>query len=499
MKLFTSDQIRAWDQASLIERKISATDLMEEAANAFSNRFIKKYGTNKPVSVFCGLGNNGGDGLAIARILSMRGYDVKVWLADFGQKKSDAFLFNLNRLPQFGHIPIFAIDMKEPPSLLPDEIIIDALLGNGINRPVEGLLEDLIHWINLMNHTVVSVDIPSGLFGEKHCETAIRANHTISFQIPKLSFLLPAYEEFTGSWETVDIGLIPSFPLYTSSDYYYTEQGLIKGLITKRKKFSHKGTFGHALLITGSHGKAGAAILSSRACLRSGVGLLTSHIPSTLYNIIQSSVPEAMASIDDHDFYWSSLPADLSKYSAIGVGCGINLKESTERVFHDLLLQSSSGLVIDADGLNLISKFKDLLTKIPSGSILTPHLKEFERLFGADKNCFDRLEKLKRNAVKYNTTILLKGAHTAIAFPDGSVHFNSTGNPGMATAGSGDVLTGILTSLLAQGYDSQSAALIGTFVHGFAGDLAYQNACYESLIASDIIDNLGRAFHLILN
>lgn len=499
MKLYNTDQIKAWDQTTLRHKNISSLELMEIAANVFSKRFIELFDVTSPISVFCGCGNNGGDGLAIARILNMQGYDVQVWLADFGQSKSPDFIANLQRLPAFGHIPLFSIDMKEPPTLQPDAIIIDALLGTGINRPVEGPMEDLIHWLNSLNHKIIAVDIPSGLYGDRHCDCAIHAHHTITFQVPKISFLLPSYEQYTGSWEIADIGLVPSFNLHTQTNYYLTEHALIKALITRRKKFSHKGNFGHALLVNGSHGKGGAAILASRACLRSGVGLLTAHVPVNLYQIIQTSVPEAMASVDEHDYYWSSLPTELDKYSAIGVGCGINQKESTERAFRSLLEISRVRMVIDADGINLMSKHKDLLDKIPVGSILTPHLKEFERLFGPSCSCFDRLEKLRQRAVQHQVTILLKGAYSAVASPDGTIHFNSTGNPGMATGGTGDVLTGILTSLLAQGYDSQSAALIGVYVHGLAGDLAYQHSCYESIIASDLVDHLGRAFHSILN
>ncbi|MBK6390201.1 MAG: NAD(P)H-hydrate dehydratase [Saprospiraceae bacterium] len=499
MKLFNAQQIREWDQATIIETPISSIELMEKAAIAFTDIFKRKYTPNRPVSVFCGMGNNGGDGLAIARILSMAGYDVRIWLADFGQDKSNDFLINLNRLPDFDHIPMFAVDMAEPPMLSPDELVIDALLGTGINRPVEGALEDLIHWLNSLHHTIVSVDIPSGLYADADCETAIKANHTITFQIPKISFLLPSYEQYTGTWETVDIGLIKGFAARTPSRYYLSEIELIRTLINKRKKFSHKGTYGHALLINGSYGKGGAAILAAKACLRSGVGLLTNHIPSNLYNILQTSVPEAMASLDEHEFYWSSLPKDIRKYTAIGVGCGIDQKESTERALLTLLSENDSRMVLDADAINLLARHPDWLHKLPAGTILTPHIKEFERLFGPSKSCFDRVEKLRKNACDYNLIIVLKGAHSAIGLPDGHIYFNNTGNPGMATAGTGDVLTGILTGLVAQGYDSQSAALIGTFIHGFAGDLAYKDSSYESLIASDIIKYMGHAFHTIFH
>ncbi|MEP7269044.1 MAG: NAD(P)H-hydrate dehydratase [Saprospiraceae bacterium] len=499
MKIFNTEQVKKWDEETIQSKGIRSIDLMESAANAFSKKFSQKYPLSSLLYVFCGTGNNGGDGLAIARILSMQGYDVKVWLADWGQKKAPDFTTNLNQLPAFGHVPLEVINMKEPPMLEPNSIIIDALFGTGLNRPLDGDFEDLIHWINSLHNKIIAVDIPSGMFADRHTDTAIHANHTITFQSPKLSFLLPSYEKFTGKVDIVDIGLIPQFISKTKTPYYLTEPNLIKGMVSKRKKFDHKGVYGHALLINGSYGKAGAAILSAKACLRSGVGLLTNHIPSQLNLILQMTVPEAMASIDEHDFYWSSLPENIRRFTAIGVGCGINQKESTERVFQSLFEEYDGKMIIDADGINILSKHQALLSKIPVGSILTPHVKEFERLFGKTNTCFDRLQLLQEKAKLYSVTIILKGANSQIAFSDGTVYFNCTGNPGMATAGSGDVLTGILTALVAQGYDSQSAALIGTYVHGLAGDIAYQNSSYESLIASDVIDHLGKAFHTLFN
>ncbi len=500
MKLFSAQQIKEWDQDTLVSKGIASIDLMETASNAFAESFITKYpDLETPIAVFCGTGNNGGDGLAIARILSMKGYDVKVYLADWGQEKSNDFNINLQRLPGYGHIPLFVINLNELPVLASNEIIIDALLGTGLNRPLEGNIEDLVHWINSLPQLKVSVDIPSGMFADRNTPEAIHANRTITFQIPKLSFLLPDSEQFTGKWETVDIGLNPQFILHTRTNYYLIEQELIKKILFRRKKFSHKGIYGHALLINGSHGKAGAAILSAKACLRSGVGLLTNHIPSINYPTLQMAVPEAMADVDDHQYYWSTLPKDMKQYDAVGVGCGIDLKESTHRAFEALLNQQIPRLVIDADGINLLSAHQTLLYKLPSGTILTPHVKEFDRLFGKCNSCFDRLERLRTAATSYNITIILKGAHSAIAFSDGTIYFNCTGNPGMATAGAGDVLTGILTGLLAQGYDSRHAALLGTYVHGLAGDLAYADASYESLIASDIVEHLGKAFRCLIN
>lgn len=487
--------MKAWDKQTLLESKISSLELMERASSAFTQRYMQLFDNTRPVSVFCGPGNNGGDGLAIARILSMQGYEVQVWLVDWDLPKSDDNQVNLSRLPDFGHIPVQVIRLTDLPVFGADEIIIDALLGTGINRPVDGKMEELILWLNSLKLTVVSVDIPSGLFCDSHSDLAIQATYTFSFQSPKLVFLLPEYEQYTGRWEVLDIGLSSSFYLNTPVRTYLVEKRMVRELLVNRKKFSHKGLFGHALLINGSHGKGGAAILASRACLRSGAGLVTNHIPGSLYSILQMSVPEAMASVDEHDYYWSTLPKNLMKYSCIGVGCGVDQKDSTQRVFYELLEQYQGRMVIDADGLNLMSHSKNLLDKLPPGSILTPHVKEFERLFGQSKNCFDRLNLLAESAVRYQTTIILKGAFSTIALPDGNLYFNCSGNPGMATGGSGDVLTGLLTGLMAQGYDSMQTAVLGVYLHGRSGDLALKHSSYESIIASDLVDHLGRAFN----
>ena len=497
MKIFNAAQIKEWDAETIKQRGISSLDLMEKASIAFVSKFKSKFSISLPVAVVCGTGNNGGDGLAIARMLSMDGFDIKIWLADFDQKKSDDFISNLNRLPGYGHIPLEYIDMAEPPVFEPNVVIIDAIFGTGLNKPLDGKFEDLVLWLNSLHHTIVSVDIPSGMFTNEHTEIAIEADYTFTFQTPKLSFFLPCYEKFTGKVSILDIGLIPEYSAKANTSYYLIEPELIKQCINKRGKFTHKGNFGHALMINGSYGKAGAAILSAKACLRSGVGLLTNHLPVNLYPILQMAVPEAMASLDQHDYYWSSLPENIRRFSAIGVGCGIDQKESTVRIFQSLIQDYDGKMVLDADALNIISSNKELLNHIPVGSILTPHLKEFERLFGKSNSCFDRLALLRESAKKYAVTIILKGAHSAIAMNDGTVYFNCSGNPGMATAGAGDVLTGILTAFLAQGYDTNTAAIMATYIHGLAGDFAYQGESYESMIASDIIDNLGKAFHTL--
>jgi NAD(P)H-hydrate epimerase len=267
----------------------------------------------------------------------------------------------------------------------------------------------------------------------------------------------------------------------------------IKPMMHKRRKYDHKGTFGHALLIAGSYGKMGAAILTAKACLRSGVGLVHAHIPKAGYEIMQTAVPEAMLSMDRYDHYFSALP-ELDMYHAVGAGPGLGMEKQSQMALKLLIQECQQNMVFDADALNILAENKTWLPFLPQGTILTPHPKEFQRLAGHWKDDFEKLDILRNFCSKYHVYLVLKGAHTATCFPDGKIYFNSTGNPGMATAGSGDVLTGMITGLLAQGYTPGQAAVIGVFIHGLAGDLAMKEKGMESLIAGDIIEHLGRAF-----
>jgi len=279
----------------------------------------------------------------------------------------------------------------------------------------------------------------------------------------------------------------------TESVYNFLTKEFISGKIKRREKFSHKGTYGHALLIAGSYGKMGASVLASQACLRSGVGLLTSHVPRLGYEIIQNSVPEAMISIDPFETVFSEVP-ELSPFSAIGIGPGLDKMPETQFALKALLQAKPNKLIIDADALNILSENQDWYGLLPENTILTPHPKEFERLAGPSSNSFQRLQIQLQFSAKYNVIVVCKGANTCITFPDGRVFFNSTGNPGMATGGSGDVLTGIIVGLLAQNYSPEDATLIGVYLHGLAGNLAATEFGEYSLIAGDIISHLGKAF-----
>jgi NAD(P)H-hydrate epimerase len=376
-------------------------------------------------------------------------------------------------------------------------IIIDALFGSGLNRPLSGLPALVTEHINASGNAVISVDIPSGLFAEKPATgPVVRAHRVYTFQFPKLAFLLPDYAEFTGRWTVIDIGLLPQAILAAETDHFYTMKADVEHIFHSRATFSHKGSFGHALLLAGSEGKAGAAVLAGRAALRSGLGLLTMHIPASLLEIIQTAVPEAMCSLDAQARFLSLCP-DLKPFSAIGIGPGIGQASETAACFSRLIQTAKEPLVIDADGLNILATEQTLWAHLPKGSILTPHPGEFRRLAGQWSNDYHKIELQKALSKKFGIILVLKGAYTCISDPDGRLFFNSTGNSGMATAGSGDTLTGILTGLMAQGYASLDAAILGVYLHGLAGDLALKDQSESSMIASDIIEHLGQAFKQI--
>jgi NAD(P)H-hydrate epimerase len=362
---------------------------------------------------------------------------------------------------------------------------------------LDGLAKKIVQRINQSGATIISIDIPSGLFGEDNSgndlSAIIKASHTLTFQFPKLSFLFPENAQFTGEWTVLPIGLHPEAINETESNFHFLTKEFISGKIKKRGKFSHKGTYGHALLIAGSYGKMGASVLASRACLRSGVGLLTCHIPQLGYEIIQNSIPEAMISIDSSETVFSEVP-NLSSFSAIGIGPGLDKKQETQQALKILLQANPNKLIIDADALNILSENQDWYNLLPENTILTPHLKEFERLAGPSADSYERLQKQLQFSTKYKVIIVCKGANSCITFPDGRVFFNSTGNPGMATAGSGDVLTGIILGLLAQNYSPEDTTLLGVYLHGLAGDLAATEFGEYSLVAGDLIRNLGKAF-----
>lgn len=497
MKILSAAEIREWDQYTIQQEPIASIDLMERAAARCTEWLIQEYPDAASFSIFCGKGNNGGDGLAIARMLMERAYAVTVHILEFGHKGTDDFQLNLARLNKLPDHDIHFIQSAQQFHLFPPgQVIVDALYGSGLNRPLEDVTAKLVEHINGSGCPIVSIDIPSGLFTDRSSKGAltIRADHTLSFQCYKPAFLFAENSEATGEIHLLNIGLHPAYSKDISGQFELVDSDIVGSIYKPRKRFSHKGNFGHVLLVAGSYGKMGAAVLTAKACLRSGVGLLTCHIPKSGYNILQSTLPEAMVSTDFNSSFNTKIEEDLSNYDTIGIGPGLGTASETKMMLREIFDAYRSPVVLDADALNILASQKGLLKMIPAGSILTPHPKEFERLFGEAANDFERVSLALQKAKELNSIIILKGHHSFIATTDDRGFFTNTGNAGMATAGSGDVLTGILTGLLAQGYSSVESAILGTYIHGLAGDLAAKEGSQEAMIAGDIIRKMGAAF-----
>lgn len=502
MKIFSTYQIREADAYTIKNEPIPSIDLMERAAVQLYRWVKKKVDNTHRIIVFTGLGNNGGDGLVLARLLLKKGYDVRVYIVKYSDKTSEDFAISRERLSDLQAKAIYELneDSKLPEINL-DDIIVDAIFGSGLARPVKGFIRKVIEHINNVEAVKIAVDVPSGLFADSHSNpkegAIVRADYTLSFQMPKLAFLLPENDQFVGHWYILDIGLSADFINQTPSNHFLMQKRDVYPMLKARRKYDHKGSFGHALLIAGGYGKMGAAILASKACLRSGVGLLHTHVPKAAVQIMQTATPETMLSIDRYDNYFSEIP-NLAPYDAVGVGPGLGLEKQSQMALKLLIQEYQNPIVFDADALNILSENKTWLAFLPKNSILTPHPKEFERLVGKWANDFEKLKLLKDFCFKHGVYVVLKGAHTVTCFPDGKFYFNSSGNPGMATAGSGDVLTGLITGLLAQGYSAGIAAVLGVYLHGSAGDIAARKQGQEAMLAGDMIENIGKAFKKLI-
>ncbi|MGV3540162.1 MAG: NAD(P)H-hydrate dehydratase, partial [Rufibacter sp.] len=439
MKILSAAQTREADAYTIAQEPISSLDLMERAASALAAWLEEKFGRERPFYLFCGPGNNGGDGLAVARLLHQHGYEVFVFLADHVGNRSADFTQNLERLPPEINCSLVSTP-ADFPALSSQAVAIDALFGSGLSRPLQGVHAQLVEHLNTGSAAVVALDVPSGLFTDEPTpagSAVVEATYTVTFESPKLAFLLPQAGKYVGQWQAVPIGLHASFLASVVSPYELLSRGKVRQLLRPRAKFSHKGTYGHALMIGGSYGKMGALVLSSRAALRAGVGLLTVQVPAVGYSILQTAVPEAMALTDEHDHYFTSFPEELGNYQALGIGPGLGLAEASRIAMEHLFRRSLPPLVLDADALNLLAADRMLLRNLPAESILTPHPKEFERLTGPAQHDFHRLELLKAFCREHSCYVVLKGAHTCIGTPTGEYFFNSTGNPGMATGGTG--------------------------------------------------------------
>lgn len=494
MKILNGSQLKQVDAHTIKTEPITSLQLMEHAGIACSNWIQNSFGLEHTIAIVCGTGNNGGDGLVIARHLIKSGYNVDVFVIDNDGKQSPDFTSNADQLNNIQTLTLQNINVNFDVYTL----IIDSIIGSGLNRPIEGLIANVITKINAAIGTIISIDLPSGLLCENNSTNTgpiVKADFCLTLQLPKLALLLPENQQYVSEFVITPIGLDQSFIESQLTDYLFIDEQFASSLYLPRTKYAHKGHFGHALLAVGSFGKIGAAVLATKGCLRSGVGLITVFVPKIGYQILQARIPEAMVQTSSE----TNILSDTvnTEGFTVGVGPGIGMHATTARFLQNLLRDTSNPMVIDADAINILAENKAWIRSIPDNSILTPHPKELERLIGPWKNDFDKLDRVKLFCKNNDLYVVIKGAHTAIVDPTNTVYFNSTGNPGMATAGSGDVLTGVITGLLTQGYSSLNAAILGVYLHGLAGDLAVKDKGQDAMIASDIINNLGTAFQQI--
>ena len=503
MKIFASSVIPEIDKATCEAQNINSIELMERAAQEVSCEIISRFLPNKRIVVVAGPGNNGGDALAVARLLFEQGY-----------KKVEVFLFNVKG--KLSHdcdeerkklIKIDELDFTEikrefnPPYLGENDVVGDGLFGSGLKQPLQGGFVALSRYINDSGAYVISIDTPSGLFGEWNDSTSrrdmIHANLTLTFQMPRLSFFFEENADVIGEWKVLDIDLDQAKMKELPADIMLVEARSVRPLLRPRPVFSAKRDYGSAMLMAGSTGMMGAAVMAARAALKSGAGLVTVHSGNGGINILQTAVPEAMFEPDRNEYYISNMTIHHD-HQVVAVGPGIGTNDATVDALEKLMLNCKRPLLLDADALNCIAKKPALLTMMPPQTVITPHIGEFDRLFGEHRSSEERLRKAIDMAKYYNIIIVLKGHFTATVRPTGRVYFNPTGNPGMATAGAGDVLTGVIAAFMAQGYRPEHAATIGVFLHGLAGDIAAEKHGEFGMTASDIADNIGQAIKEVI-
>lgn len=500
MKIFTANQIYEADKFTINKQQITSDALMERAATKlFEWMHSRLQGAQVKIHLFCGIGNNGGDGAALARHLHENGYAIEVYVVNYSEKRSKDFLINLDRLKERKLWPEFLDSDCSFPEINSNDIIIDAIFGIGLNRPPDVWVANLIKHLNSSSAFILSVDIPSGLPSNRSPwkgEHVIRASFVLSFQVPKLVFFLPETGVYQNQWEILDIGLDAEFLVNTEADYELIGRPEVLPMYRPRLKFSHKGTYGHSVIIGGSYGKIGAVQMASNACLSVGSGLVTAFVPECGYHSLQTAIPEIMVLTDDEDESIGEINIPFVP-AAIGIGMGMGTKDETIKAFGSFLKKVEIPIVIDADCLNILAKHSSLLKDVPDQSVLTPHPKELERLIGEWDNDFDKLEKAKAFSIKNDCILVIKGAHSIVIYKNKGF-VNTTGNPGMATAGSGDVLTGMITGLMAQRYSPLHAAIFGVYLHGLAGDIGVSADGYEALKASGIVENIGKAYMELL-
>lgn len=496
MKILTSEQIRKIDGETISREGIPSLELMKRAATAFYHFFIERYtNKNRRVVIFAGVGNNGGDALLVARLLHKSGYPVKTCMVEFSDRYTEDCAHNIRRVKAENVSYKKIVHKEDIPDLEPFDMVIDGIFGTGLSKEVSGIAADVINRINESGKKVISIDVPSGLFTGRKTELVVKATETVTFQIPKLSLYLPENAVFTGNVHILNIGLHETAIAEAETHIYLIEAKDVKKMLNPLPKFAHKGTQGHGLIIGGSLGKCGSVFLASKAALKSGCGLVTAYLPQCGVGAMQSYFPEAMVMEDKGAGHITSINYEL-KPDAIGIGVGMGLHEETAQAMYHFLRKNAAPLVVDADGLNILSLHPEWFALLPEGTILTPHPKELQRLIGEWRDDYDKIEKTKLFVQKYRVIVVIKGAYSLIM--DGEeIYVNSSGTPALATAGSGDVLTGIITGLLAQGYPPSEAAKIGVFLHGMTADITGDTIHPRSFVASDIIENIGNAYRII--
>ena len=493
MKIFTKDQIKKWDEFTMRSDGISSLELMERAASSCAKWFVQNYYDTNSFAIFCGPGNNGGDGFAIARLLYKKGFEV-ILFADETQEFSESAAINLKNCKDISGLEILNYEDANNFVFKKNTIIIDALFGIGLSRPVEGKVGNLIQLLNNLNRRKVSIDIPSGLRADEMIAdqaVVFKADETLTFQSWKKSMLHPETGIYCGTIHVLDISLSEEFNSLEPGNELIIDENIIREIYQPRNEFSHKGTYGKATVVAGSYGKIGASVLATKATLKSGSGLTFILAPSCGYEVLQTACPEAMFISGGEN---EIVDFDLDENSTIGIGPGLGTHTDTANSFLNFLKTCENPLVIDADALNILSKNPEYLKLIPKNSIITPHPKEFARLFGPTESSFARLDLARQKAQELQIFIVLKDHHTQVVTPDNNVFYNVTGNSGMAKGGSGDALLGIITSLLAQNYSPENAAIFGVWLHGKAGDFAAEEFSKQAMLPSDLIDQIGNVF-----
>ncbi len=472
LNLLTSQQIREADAYTVATRPLSFYEMIEQAGSAVVRAFTARYpDRSRKISVYAGTGNNGGDGLVIARLLHDMGYrDVSARVVWFNTRGTDDFQANYTKVKELGipHTDIRGIEgIPEEDA----ELVIDALLGTGLSRPLEGDWEILVEYLNGLEATRVAVDIPTGFPSEGPVvrgATMLEADHVITFQRPKVNFLLPESAAVIRHFEVVDIGLDEEFIQSSDSIFSMLMEEDIRRRLQPRRRFSHKGTYGNALIIAGSAETMGAALLCCAGSLHGGAGLTTACIPRSGLVSLNTHLPEVIAAPRDAR---SLFEISWNKYQSVAVGPGLGPSTESKELLVATLMQCKSPIVLDADAINLIAGNYEIMGMVPEGAVFTPHVKEFDRLFGSHASWWERLETGVERATHLGCTIVLKNQYTIIFTPEGKCIFNPTGSPAMATGGSGDVLTGLIAAFLAQGYEPVDAALMAVYIHGKAGRL----------------------------